>query len=115
VLWWLTDEPTLAEEVKQRLDHEADVYVSAATLWEIGIKQAVGKLRDSADLPECVRESGFRELPIRFTHAVAASRLPPIHRDPFDRMLIAQASLEQLMLVTRDTEIQKYDVPVLAV
>lgn len=115
ILWWLTDDATLAAEVKDRIDQEVDVYVSSATVWEVAIKQAIGKLTEPADLPERIRDSGFRELLITFEHGIAAGRLPPIHRDPFDRMLVAQAQLEDLTLVTRDTDIQKYDIAVLAV
>jgi PIN domain nuclease of toxin-antitoxin system len=114
VLWWLTDDPTLSEDVKTMLDHEPDIYVSPATIWEVTIKRAIGKLRAPTDLPEQIRDSGFRELPIMARHAIAAGRLPPVHRDPFDRMLVAQAQCEALTLVTRDAEIQKYDVSVLA-
>src|SRR5438093_8868214 len=91
VLWWLTDDPTLSADIKARLDHEPDVYVSCATIWEVATKQAIGKLKAPADLPERVRDSGFRPLPITADHAIAAARLPLVHRDPFDRMLIAQA------------------------
>jgi PIN domain nuclease of toxin-antitoxin system len=114
VLWWLTDDPTLADDVKTMLDHEPDIYVSPVTIWEVTIKQAIGKLQAPTDLPEQIRDSGFRELPIVARHAIAAGRLPPVHRDPFDRMLVAQAQCEALTLVTRDAEIQKYDVSVLA-
>jgi PIN domain nuclease of toxin-antitoxin system len=113
VLWWLTDDATLSDEIKTMLDHEPDVYISPATIWEVTIKQAIGKMPAPADLPEQIRDSGFRELPIVARHAMAAGRLPPHHRDPFDRMLVAQAQVEELTLVTRDPEIQKYDVPVL--
>jgi PIN domain nuclease of toxin-antitoxin system len=113
VLWWLADDPSLSEETKDKLDHEPDVWVSAVTIWEIAIKQALGKIDAPADLPERVRDSGFRELPIGFAHALAAGRLPMIHRDPFDRMLVAQASCEDLTLVTRDPFCQKYDVAIL--
>jgi PIN domain nuclease of toxin-antitoxin system len=113
VLWWLTDDPALADDLKERLDHEPDVYVSAATIWEIAIKQAIGKLKEPTDLPERVRDSGFHELPVRSDHAVAAGRLPLIHRDPFDRILVAQARCEGLTLVTRDPEVRKYDVALL--
>ena len=114
VIWWLTDDPTLSEDIKDRLDHEPDVYVSAATVWEVAIKQAIGKLKEPVDLPERIRDSGFRELPIRSDHAIVAGRLPLIHRDPFDRILVAQARCEKLTLVSRDPEVQKYEVPVLA-
>jgi PIN domain nuclease of toxin-antitoxin system len=112
VLWWLADDPSLSDEIKTRLDHEPDVYVSAATVWEVAIKQAIGKL-EPADLPERIRGSGFRELPIGSEHAIAAGRLPLIHRDPFDRMLVAQARCEDLTLVTRDSRCRQYDVAVL--
>ena len=108
VLWWLTDDPTLSDNIKDQLDHEPDVYVSAATVWEVAIKQAMGKLKEPADLPERIRDSGFRELPITSEHAIAAGRLPIIHRDPFDRMLVAQAAVEELALVTRDPVFARY-------
>ena len=113
VPWWLSDDPTLAAELKDRLDHEPDVYVSAATIWEVAIKQSLGKLKPD-DLPERVRDSGFRRLDITAEHGIAAARFPLLHRDPFDRMLIAQAKTEQLTLVTRDPEIAKYDLEILA-
>jgi PIN domain nuclease of toxin-antitoxin system len=114
VLWWLTDDPTLSDEIKARLDHEPDVYISSATIWEVTVKQAIGKLKEPADLPERIRDSGFRELPITFDHAIVAGRLPLIHRDPFDRMLVAQARCRDLTLVTRDPHVQKYEVSILA-
>lgn len=113
ILWWLTDEPTLSDDIKDRLDHEPEVYVSAATIWEVAIKQATGKLAEPANLPELIRDCGFRQLPIRHDHAITAARLPMIHRDPFDRMLVAQAVCEDLILVTSDPNCQKYDVAVL--
>ncbi|GAA0442039.1 twitching motility protein PilT [Actinoplanes capillaceus] len=115
VLWWLTDDPALAAEIKERLDHEPDVYISPATIWEVAIKQSLGKLGMPADLAECIRDSGFRHLNITIEHSIVAGRLPLIHRDPFDRMLIAQAQAEHLTLVTRDVHIQRYDVSVLPV
>ena len=113
VLWWLADDPSLSDEIKTRLDHEPDAYVSAATVWEVAIKQAIGKLAEPADLPDRVRGSGFRELPIGSDHAIEAGRLPLIHSDPFDRMLVAQARCENLTLVTRDPRCQQYEVAVL--
>ena len=113
VLWWLTDDPTLSDDIKTRLDHDPDIYVSAASVWEVIIKQAAGKLTEPADLPERIRSSGFAELAISSEHAIAAGRLPLIHRDPFDRMLVAQARCEDFTLVTRDPQCQKYEVAVL--
>ena len=114
VLWWLSDDPTLAAGIKDRLDHEPDVYVSAATIWEVTIKQSIGKLQKPDDLPERVRDSGFRHLDITAEHVNTAGRLPLLHRDPFDRMLIAQAKAEHLTLVTRDAKIAQYDLEILA-
>lgn len=112
VLWWLSDHETLSGEIKDMIDTEVDVFVSTATIWEVAIKQAAGKL-GPADLPETILECELRELPITAAHALAATRLPAIHRDPFDRVLIAQARSEGLTLVTRDPAIQKYEVPIL--
>ena len=115
VLWWLTDDETLADEIKDQLDREPDVYVSAATIWEVAIKQALGKLPEPRELPERIKDSGFTPLAISSEHAITAGRLPMIHRDPFDRMLIAQALCEDLTLVTRDENCQKYHVALLPV
>ncbi|TCO34624.1 PIN domain nuclease of toxin-antitoxin system [Kribbella steppae] len=113
LLWWLEDSPELSENLKDRIDSELEVHVSAATVWELSIKTALGKLEIPDDLTELLEQSGLSELPIRFQHAERAGRLPPVHRDPFDRMLIAQALTERLTLVTRDELIHKYDVPIL--
>jgi PIN domain nuclease of toxin-antitoxin system len=115
ILWWLTDDLTLSDEVKTRLDDEPDVYVSPASLWEVIIKQSIGKLSEPIDVAEVIRVSGFRELPITFRHAIVAGQLPLIHRDPFDRMLVAQARCEGLTLVSRDPHIQRYNVALLPV
>jgi PIN domain nuclease of toxin-antitoxin system len=112
VLWWLSDHEALSDQIKDMIDTEVDVFVSAATIWEVGIKQAAGKL-GPADLPEKIVECELRELPIAAAHALTAARLPAFHRDPFDRVLIAQARCEGLTLVTRDPAIQKYEVPIL--
>ena len=113
VIWWLADDAALGDDIKEKLDHEPDVFLSAATIWEVAIKQAIGKLQHPTDLPERIRASGFRELSITSQHALTAGRLPLIHRDPVDRMLVAQAQCENLTLVSRDPEIHKYDVSVL--
>ncbi|RJO72188.1 type II toxin-antitoxin system VapC family toxin [Nocardia panacis] len=115
VLWWLADDPALPEDLAAILEIEPEIYISAATVWEVGIKQALGKLDGPADLPELVRDSEFHVLSITANHAIEAARLPLIHRDPFDRILIAQAKHEGLRLVTRDSVIPRYDVPLLGV
>lgn len=113
VLWWLSDDPTLSEELKVMIDEEVDVFLSAAVTWEVAIKQALGKIAGPTDLPERIRDSELEQLPITGDHAIAATRLPLIHRDPFDRILVAQARLQGLTLVTRDEQIHQYDVEVL--
>lgn len=115
VLWWLDDSPALTDELKGRLDQQPDVYLSAATVWEVTIKQSIGKIIEPVGLPEIIKDCGFRHLPITADHAVAAGRLPLIHRDPFDRILIAQARCEGLTLATHDPWIHKYDVDLLLV
>jgi PIN domain nuclease of toxin-antitoxin system len=114
-LWAITGDATLGEEFLDRLRHDPDIFLSPVSLWEITIKQATGKLAGPADLAERVRDMGFRELPVTHTHAIAAGRLPPHHRDPFDRMLVAQAATEGLTLVSRDESIALYDVDILRV
>lgn len=113
LLWWLADGPELSEDLKGQIETELEVYVSVASLWEISIKSAAGKLSVPDTFPEVVENSGVSELPIRSHHAYLAGRLPLLHRDPFDRMLIAQALAEKLTLVTRDSAIHAYDVPIL--
>jgi PIN domain nuclease of toxin-antitoxin system len=115
VLWWLSGDPALPATVKGRIDDERDIFVSAATSWEIAIKQAAGKLHAPVHLADAIADHGFRLLPVMFEHASAAGRLPLIHRDPFDRMLVAQARCEGLTLVTPDPVLQQYDVELLVV
>ena len=114
-LWAITGDATLGEEFLERLRHDADIFLSPVSLWEITIKQAAGKLAGPADLAERVRDMGFRELPVTHAHAIAAGRLPPHHRDPFDRMLVAQTVTEGLTLVSRDESIALYEVDILKV
>ncbi|MEU8180526.1 type II toxin-antitoxin system VapC family toxin [Micromonospora sp. NPDC049044] len=112
-LWAITGDATLGTEFLNQLRHEPDIFLSPVSLWEITIKQSAGKLAGPPDLAERVRDMGFRELPVTHAHAIAAGRLPPHHRDPFDRMLVAQAITESLTLATRDASIALYDVDVL--
>ena len=112
-LWGITADSTLGDEFLDRLRHDPDIFLSPVTLWEITIKQTARKLGGPPDLAERVRDMGFRELPVTHAHGIGAGRLPLHHRDPFDRLLVAQARTEGLTLVTRDTDIQKYDVDLL--
>jgi PIN domain nuclease of toxin-antitoxin system len=112
-LWGITADAILGDEFLDRLRHEPDIYLSPVTLWEITIKQAAGKLGGPRDLAERVRDMGFRELPVTNVHAIQAGRLPAHHRDPFDRVLVAQAMVEGLTLVSRDPDIARYEIGVL--
>jgi PIN domain nuclease of toxin-antitoxin system len=114
-LWGLTADATLADDLLERLRSDPDIFLSPVTIWEINIKQAAGKLIGPTGLAERVAEMGFRELPVTHSHAMVAGRLPPHHRDPFDRMLVAQATVERLTMVTRDADIRRYDVDILVV
>ncbi|MFI8104137.1 type II toxin-antitoxin system VapC family toxin [Streptomyces sp. NPDC086023] len=114
VLWWLLDSPQLSDEIKELLDTESLAYISAVTPWELAVKQALGKLEGPEDLPERARDCQLRPLPITGQHGIRAAQLPFHHRDPFDRILIAQAQTEGLTLVTRDKHIPRYDVAVLS-
>jgi len=114
-LWAITGDATLDPEFLDRLRHDPDVFLSPVSLWEITIQQAAGKLAGPPDLAERVRDMGFRELPVSHIHAIAAGRLPPHHRDPFDRMLVAQAAVESLTLTSRDPSMALYDVDILTV
>jgi PIN domain nuclease of toxin-antitoxin system len=98
------------------IEEAADaVFVSAATVWEIEIKRALGRLRAPGEVAELVEQSGFERLAIGFEHAREAGSLPPLHRDPFDRMLVAQARVEGMTLASADETLRRYDVPVLDV
>ncbi|MFV1989486.1 MAG: type II toxin-antitoxin system VapC family toxin [Acidimicrobiales bacterium] len=112
-LWWLSEHASLGENCKQQIEAADEAYFSAVTPWELGIKRALGKLVFPDGLVAELEAAGFVELPISAAHAVRASGLPDHHRDPFDRMLVAQAQLESLQLVTADRTLQPYDVEIL--
>jgi len=113
-LWALDESALLGDECGDHLRTADEVYFSAVTPWELGIKRAKGRIvypdGPVAELLAC----GFEELPITAAHADAATRLPPYHADPFDRMLVAQAQAESLTLVTADEQLLSYDVATLA-
>jgi PIN domain nuclease of toxin-antitoxin system len=111
LIWILSENRQLAVEAREAIsDPEAFVAVSAASAWEIEIKRALGKLDAPNDLARQVADARFAPLSITLEHAVAAASLPPHHRDPFDRMLVAQAQLEGLTIVTRDPRFEPYAV-----
>ena len=110
-LWWVSDWDKIAELAREAIaDPKNEVFVSAVSGWEIGIKKAKGRLVAPDNLAAIVEERRFEHLPLTFDHAERAATLPPHHRDPFDRMLVAQAQAEGLTLVTRDSRIPLYDV-----
>ncbi|WP_378212370.1 type II toxin-antitoxin system VapC family toxin (plasmid) [Aquicoccus sp. G2-2] len=109
LLWAVLNDPRLTAE-QARAISEGDVYLSAASVWEIGIKCAIGKLDVPDDLFEIAVDAGCRPLPISWTHAEAAAALPLYHTDPFDRMLVAQARCEGLRLASSDTKLGAYEV-----
>jgi PIN domain nuclease of toxin-antitoxin system len=116
LLWWLEDSPRLGSDIRRILaDPEQQILVSAASVWEIGIKQDLGKLDAPESVPGLLEEEGFEELAMTARHADAAAHLPPLHRDPFDRMLVAQARLENTTLITHDEVMRAYEVHVLMV
>ncbi len=108
-LWWCADDRRLTAAARAALrDGANEVYLSAASVWEMKVKEALGRLRAPEPVSAAARRLGFESLPINFEHAEAISQLPPLHRDPFDRMLVAQARVESLTLVTRDPAIRAY-------
>jgi PIN domain nuclease of toxin-antitoxin system len=108
-LWAMSGDKQLTKKAEAIMLSAETVFVSAASIWEIGIKSGIGKL--DADVNELVarmEEAGFRELPVTAVHAAAVCDLPDIHRDPFDRLLVAQAITEPLRLLTDDDIVGKY-------
>jgi PIN domain nuclease of toxin-antitoxin system len=114
-LCW-TDDPQLLRPPARAAIEDAsnEVLVSAASVWEAAVKVAAGRLRMPIGLDEAAAAAGFAELQIGWQNARRAAALPPLHADPFDRMLVAQALDEGLVLVTRDAVVQQYPVPTLA-
>jgi PIN domain nuclease of toxin-antitoxin system len=110
VLIWWDEGRRLAPDARRAIEEADAVYVSAASAWEIAIKIGLGRLRPTRTVEQAAAESGFLELPISFRHAQHVAGLPMHHRDPFDRLLIAQSDLEELTLVTRDPVFGRYQV-----
>lgn len=112
ILWWLGADPHLSDTARDTITQAGDdTWVSAASIWEASIKRASGKLA-GPDLLSAVEAAGLRLLSIDARHGKLAGELPLLHRDPFDRMLVAQARLERLVVVSADADIPRYGVPV---
>ncbi len=109
LLWWLEDSPELDSAACEAIaDPRNEIFVSAISLWEVAIKRTLGKLDAPDNLSAVVEREGFEGLPITLFHAEQAGKLPLLHRDPFDRMLVAQAQAEGLTILTRDADIPRY-------
>jgi PIN domain nuclease of toxin-antitoxin system len=117
ILLWAASSPgRLSETAKAFLiDPENELYFSAANIWEIAVKSALGRTDFQTNpirLQQGLLENGYHEIPILSAHGIAAARLPPLHKDPFDRILIAQAASEEMLLLTSDVTLAKYQGPV---
>ncbi|XCY76708.1 type II toxin-antitoxin system VapC family toxin [Pseudomonas sp. CBR-F] len=109
LLWALSDDPKLPAKARKLIENAAEIYVSAATFWELAIKVGLGKLNVNLDeIREYCLESGYVELPITSEHAIAVKDLEHHHRDPFDWLIIATAIIEPMKLVTADPMVAKY-------
>lgn len=113
VLWWHEDDDRLSAAARQAIGRADVVLVSAASGWEVAIKVGLGKLRLQAPFDEIVAANTFTELPVTLRHTVALPDAGGPHRDPFDRLLVAQALVEGATLVSRDAALRDYGAPVL--
>ena len=113
-LWWITDHPRLSSRARKAIEEAAEIFVSAVTAWEVVTKHRLGKLPDAegrvARLAEIALEEGMQLLPLSFAQGLRAGAYSAMHRDPFDRMLAAQAELNDLILVTRDPLLKNFPV-----
>ena len=114
LLWWRADDARLSRAARDAMaDPDVELRFSAASIWEMAIKRALGKLELPDDFLATMGSCGFAELAISARHGLTAGALPLHHRDPFDRMIVAQARSERLTVITNDARIEAYDVPVL--
>jgi PIN domain nuclease of toxin-antitoxin system len=113
VLWQLSGERELSASAQEAIAAADDLLISVVSFAEVGIKAAVGKLEVPADLPARIAESGVRSLGLSPAHGLAVSGLPVHHRDPFDRLIIAQAMVERLTIVTADARFRPYGISML--
>lgn len=112
-IWWDAADSRFGARARAAVERAIEVYVSAASVWEIAIKAALGKLETSREAADAAADGGFLELPVVFAHAAAVRELPAHHRDPFDRLLIATARIEGLTIVTSDPQFENYGVSVI--
>ncbi len=109
-VWWLANDRKLPKKAEPFiLDPDNEIHVSAASVWEIAIKQALGQIQvDPSLLVASIPDCGFRELPVTSRHAIETGKLPPHHRDPFDRLLVAQSLIEPMYLLTHNRQLTDY-------
>lgn len=113
-LWWVAEDPRLSARAAAELARESsEILLSAVVIWEVAIKQALGKLETPGDLGLALTAQGAIPMPVSLEHAAAVADLPPERSDPFDRLLVAQAKLESAVLVSADKRLAAYGVPVL--
>lgn len=115
-IWFMTGDPRLSPRVKQEMENEdAEVYLSAASVWEIAIKSGLGRLALPVPVEDYLaekREQGLREMSVGWNHAAAVAKLPLHHRDPFDRLLVAQSLVEDIPLASSDPELAPYGIKI---
>ncbi|GEM90596.1 type II toxin-antitoxin system VapC family toxin [Oceanithermus desulfurans] len=117
-LWWISDDPRLSPAAREAIaDGASEVYLSAVSVWEMVIKMGLGRLELPEDLESFLarqlQANGFRPLAMTLPHALAVRHLPDVHKDPFDRLLVAQARHEELVLISGDEAVQRYPVSVI--
>jgi PIN domain nuclease of toxin-antitoxin system len=113
LIWWDGNDARLGGNARASIQHADEVFVSAASAWEIVIKAALGKLRTTRRPSDAVADAGFRELPVTFEHAQAVATLRPHHGDPFDRLILAAAAAEGLTIVSSDRQFVPYGLPLI--
>ncbi len=112
-IWWIDDDARLGPNARLAIESTDKVFVSVISVWELGSKQAAGKLEIRVDMAEAAQQSGFEMLDCQLAHAQLAPTLPMHHKDPFDRMLLAQATVEHLKIMSQDAWFTYYEVEVL--
>lgn len=117
-LWWITDDSRLSQAAREFIANpENELFLSAASGWEMAIKTGLGRLEVAEPLtefiPRALSDNSIQSLPIQMIHTLSVGKLPPLHRDPFDRLLIAQAQVEDIPILTIDEQIVRYAVEVI--
>lgn len=111
ILWWLTDPKNISPKARKAIsDKEEKVIISSASCWEMAIKKGIGRLKFPTNILEILTAEGFEVIPITANESLSVAELPLIHQDPFDRLLIVQAKLNDMVLITRDNTIMQYPV-----